>query len=250
MPPLDRTFAFAEMNTVAVLICQYLDLDMPRPLDIAFDVNRAVLECRESLGLCQTRAGWPSSSSVRTIRIPRPPPPAAALMITGNPIFFAEYLCLVSGFDRIRAAGQNRNAGRGHRPSCLDLIAHHADHIRSRPDEFDVAVFADLGEGLGFGKKAISRMDGVDVSDLGRTDDRGNIQIALGRRRRSDAYSLIGISDMQSFAISLGMHGDGLYPHLLARPNDPARDLATIGYQNFADLARTHQILKAETPKR
>ena len=46
MPPLDRAFAFAEMNAVAVLVGQHLDLDVPRPLDITLDVNRAVLECR------------------------------------------------------------------------------------------------------------------------------------------------------------------------------------------------------------
>ena len=51
MPPLNRTFAFAEMNTVSVLVREHLNLYMTRPFDVTFDVNRSIFECRQRLSL-------------------------------------------------------------------------------------------------------------------------------------------------------------------------------------------------------
>src|SRR5689334_1842922 len=47
MPPLDRAFAFAEINTVSMTIRQNLDLDVSRPLHKFFDINRIVAKCSE-----------------------------------------------------------------------------------------------------------------------------------------------------------------------------------------------------------
>ena len=46
MPPLDRAFALAEIDNVAVRIAQNLDLDMPRLLDIFFDKDAVVGKAR------------------------------------------------------------------------------------------------------------------------------------------------------------------------------------------------------------
>ena len=58
-----------------------LNFDVARPRDVAFQKNRAVTErCPRFLaGLFQ----------LATTRMPRPPPPNAALMMIGKPIFFA-----------------------------------------------------------------------------------------------------------------------------------------------------------------
>ena len=76
------------------------------------------------------RASWneraKSSASLAT-RMPFPPPPAAALMMTGKPIVLRELERLVDVFDRTRRARHDRHADRGHRLARRGLVAHHAD---------------------------------------------------------------------------------------------------------------------------
>src|SRR3546814_9135265 len=59
-------------------------------------------------------------------------------------------------------------------------------------DEDHVMRFDDLGETFVFGQEAIARMDRVGAGDLGRRDDRGDVEIAVFRRRRPDAHRLVG----------------------------------------------------------
>ena len=82
MAPLDRALALAEVNDVAVVVAQHLNLDVPRRLDVLLEVD--VADTKRRFGFARRgldRQG--SSSADRTMRMPRPPPPATALMITG-----------------------------------------------------------------------------------------------------------------------------------------------------------------------
>jgi len=45
MPPLDRAFAFTQMDHIALLVGEYLDLYMTRPFDVAFYIDRTILKC-------------------------------------------------------------------------------------------------------------------------------------------------------------------------------------------------------------
>src|SRR5690242_15540552 len=58
MSPLDRTFSFAKANAVSVLVRQYLDLDVPRPLDVSLNINRAVFERCQGLSLRSFKLGF------------------------------------------------------------------------------------------------------------------------------------------------------------------------------------------------
>ena len=79
---LDGALALAEGEDVAVLVGEDLELDVARALDELFHVEVAVAEgAAASLEACWKRSG--SSSAVRTMRMPRPPPPATALRMTG-----------------------------------------------------------------------------------------------------------------------------------------------------------------------
>ena len=51
MTALNRTFAFAQMDHVAVRVGEYLNLDMPRPLDRFFEIERIVTKCRRRFRL-------------------------------------------------------------------------------------------------------------------------------------------------------------------------------------------------------
>src|SRR6187431_2384832 len=90
-------------------------------------------------------------------------------------------------------------------------------------------------------------MDRIDICYLSGTNYRRYIAIALSGRRCPDANGFVCIANMQCLAIRLGMHGDGLYTHLLACPDNAIRDLAAVRYQNFADISRTHQKTKPQS---
>ena len=68
---------------VAVAVAEHLDLDVARLLEILFDVDRIVAEGGLGFGPGRLRAHATRSASVRATFMPRPPPPAAALMSTG-----------------------------------------------------------------------------------------------------------------------------------------------------------------------
>ena len=83
MTPLDGAFALAQNLDVAVLIGQHLKFDVPRALDQLLHVNVAAGKCRGGFRL---RLGQQSAAvrhASRTMRMPRPPPPADAFSITG-----------------------------------------------------------------------------------------------------------------------------------------------------------------------
>jgi hypothetical protein len=80
--PLERAVALAQMDRVALAVAEDLDLDVPRRGEVLLDVDLVVAEG----GLGLDRAVWKavsSSPSSRATFMPRPPPPAVALMMTG-----------------------------------------------------------------------------------------------------------------------------------------------------------------------
>ena len=83
MTPLHRALALAEVHDIAVMVAEHLELDVPRMLQILFDVHVAVRRTLPRPHAAPSATISRSSSAVRTTRIPRPPPPATALMITG-----------------------------------------------------------------------------------------------------------------------------------------------------------------------
>ena len=82
MAPLHRTIAFVEMQDIAVLIAENLDFDMTGAANVALQKYRAVSEGGRGLAARFLQRGV-SSSAFSTTRMPRPPPPNAALMISG-----------------------------------------------------------------------------------------------------------------------------------------------------------------------
>ena len=82
MAALHGTFAFAQMDHVAVLIAKDLDLDVAGVFDQLLDVDAAIAEGAQSFARGGVEAGARSSAR-STRRMPLPPPPATALSITG-----------------------------------------------------------------------------------------------------------------------------------------------------------------------
>ena len=64
-------------------VAEDLNLDMTGARDEALEVKTAVPERGERLGARLRESALSSSTGVSATRIPRPPPPAAALIISG-----------------------------------------------------------------------------------------------------------------------------------------------------------------------
>ena len=124
---------------------------------------------------------------------------------------------LLRQFQRFFGSGQHARRPRQHRHPHLAhegagalLDAHHADHLRPRPDELDARGFAHLGEGGVLAQEAVARVDGVHVGDFGGADDGGHVQVAARALGRPDADGLIGEAHVRTVAVRLRIHGDGL----------------------------------------
>ena len=74
------------MHDVAVLVAEHLHLDVARRVDEALHVDAVVAERALRLAPRRQRAAARISCSDSTSRMPLPPPPAAALSMTGKPI--------------------------------------------------------------------------------------------------------------------------------------------------------------------
>ena len=169
--------------------------------------------------------------------MPRPPPPATALMITGSPRSLRDLERLLLAVDRAVAARQDRHARLLHRAPRPRLVAEQADHVRRGADELDVARLADFGEVGALGQEAVAGMDRVGAGDFGGADDRRHVEVALGAARRADADVLVGEAHVQRVLVGLGIDGDGLDAELAAGTDDPQGDLSAVGDEDFLEHA-------------
>ncbi len=212
------------MHHVAVLVAQHLKFNVPRAARSASRYTH--WGCRRPARPRRARSETRRASSLflRTTRMPRPPPPSAALIITGNPISAAiSFAACFIGHDA-RAARNDRQPGCRHLGARAVLLAHHANHVGRGSDKGDVRGLADLGKIGVLGEKTVARMDRVDVGDFRRADHLRNIQIALAAARRPDANGLIGKAHMQGIAVRLGINGDRVeFPVLCRRSECAAR---------------------------
>ena len=85
-------------------------------------------------------------------------------------------------------------------------------------------------------------MDGVRAGDLAGREQRGDVEIAVLRRRRADAHALVGKPHMHGVGIRGGVHGDRRDAELLAGPQHAKRNLAAVGYEDFVE----HRVLEGE----
>ncbi len=104
-----------------------------------------------------------------------------------------------------------------------------------RADEFQIVLGKDLGEAGVFGEKAVAGMHGIGAGDLAGGQQRGDVEIAVLRRRRADADALVGKAHMHGVGVGGGMHGDRRDAELLAGAQHAQRDFAAIGYEDFVE---------------
>ncbi len=148
---------------------------------------------------------------------------------------------LLDGFDRLLVvfdearAGEDRDARRGHRGARRDLGPHQAHQFRLRSDEAQPAALAHLGELGVLREEAVAGVDRVGAGDLGRRDDRRDVEVGLLRRGRPDADALVGELDVQRVGVDRRVDRDGADPELARSADHPQRDLAAVGDQDLLE---------------
>ena len=145
--------------------------------------------------------------------MPRPPPPAAALIITGKPIarFLRELGVALVGALVARHA---RHAGLDHAPLGGGLVAHGGDAAGGGPMNMRPAS-SQAARSRVFGQKAVARMDRVGAA-LGAASRMRSMLDSSRRRRRADARGLVGDGARAARPVGVGVDGDRADAHRLA----------------------------------
>ena len=216
MPPLDAALALAQNLHVAVLVGQHLELDVPRRVDELFEIHvgraerragfvlRLRVERRQFLGAasppaCRVRRRPPTPSESPDSRS-RPPVPALLRRVASTP---GEPGRIGTPISRMKPRARSFTP--------IMRITSGFGPMNLMPRRF-----ADLGEVGVLAQKAVAGMDGVDVGDLRRADDRRNVEIAARALGRPDADGLVGEAHVRAVAVGLGVDGDRLDPQFLA----------------------------------
>ena len=157
------------MQDIAIAVADDLNLNVPRPLDIAFEIQRAVAKC--FLGLMRRvvesrlefgrRVGDHHSSAAAAgggLGDDRIADPLGDLQRVGDSI-------------DLLAARDHRDTGRlGQRPRGK-LVTYQPDRFRPRADEGEACLFALLVKGGPLRQKAVARMHRIALRHERRVDE-------------------------------------------------------------------------------
>ncbi len=234
---LQRAVAFTKMDRIAVIIGEHLHLDMARPGEILFQVNRIAAEM--DLGLVAGK-GNRFAETGRAFHDLHAASAAAGRRLDQHRV--ADVFGKAEGFldisQRVVGSRHHGYAEFLHLRLRRQLVAHQPDMIRRRSDEADSVLLHDRREVRVFRQEPVARVDGVGVGDGGRGQNRRNVEIALARRGRADADAFIGETDMHGVLVRRRVHRHGLNPHLVTGAVDAERDLAAVGDQDFVEHGR------------
>ena len=172
-------------TTFAVRVAEHLHLDVAGAGDVFLQQHPVVAEGRGRLAPRPARAAAKSSAR-STRRMPLPPPPATALISTGQPIAGASAASRVGRLVFAEIARRHRHARLRHQPLGGVLEAHGADRGRRRPDPDEARRDHRLGELGVLREEAVAGMDRRRrrLARAARSTV-ADVKVALARRRRA-----------------------------------------------------------------
>jgi hypothetical protein len=141
---------------------------------------------------------------------------------------------------QVRAGEQRDAAFGGQGPG--GMLEAEAPHLGGRgPDEDQARVQAGLGEIGVLGKEAVAGVDGLRPAGLGDGDDAGPVQVALGRRGRTDGMRLVAGGHVEGPGVGLGEYGRGPDAQLPQGAGHPAGDFAPVGDEDLGEHGLSDQ---------
>src|SRR5581483_4273215 len=236
LPALYRAVAFTEMDGVAVVVGEHLDLDVPGRREVTLHVDPGIAEqClrlgarplvgRAEAGLLVHDRHTTAAAARRRLDDDRIADLAGHVFGFGN------------GVQRVQAARQHGQADFGHELARRRLVAEPRDHVGGRPDVVESVVPADLRQVGVFGQEAVAGMHRVRAAAQRGLDDGWDAEVASLGRGGADLHRLVGVLHHRRVAVLGrvdGHRGDVQFP---AGPGNPERDLAAVGDQYLLEQA-------------
>src|SRR5262249_3868088 len=227
MPPLQGAVALEEVDHVAVLVAEELDLDMPRLLQVFLEENAAVLE--RGLGFLARRLE-PGDEAVVVASNAH-----AAAAATGRGLDQDRVADVPGDAERLILGGGQPVRTGDQRYLCLPgdllglvLVAELPHRVVRGAYELDVAIGANLADFRFLRKEAIAWLKGIDVGLLGRRNDSRDLEITLGGLRRPDANRLVREGQPRGPLVRRRVDGDDADPQVATGPDDPQGDLSAV----------------------
>ena len=220
-------------------VAQDLDFDVPRAADVALQKDRVVAEGRAASRLRLVAAVRRDRRRVRTTRMPRPPPPKAALMMSGKPISAATPCGLVER----PSTGSSVPGTTGTPAFCARRRAAVLSPSRSSrsalgPTKVMPARVAGAGRSRILRKESVAGMDRVDALLRGPGHDALDVEVGLHRTLAlADQVGFVRLEPVQAKAVFLRIDGDGAQPQFVGRAQDANGDFAAIQGKQFFHFA-------------
>ena len=229
--PLHRTVALAQMHDMAVIVGEYLDLDMSR-----FDDRRLKQHGRGAERCQRLRARARQCRRERGLRFDQAhAAPAAARGGLDHQRKADARGFVRQGLVRLVVAVVSRYAGhlgRMHQALGLRLVAHRAHGRRRRADPDQPRVDHGFGEFRVLGQESVAGVDGFRAVRPGRADHGRDVEVGIARTRPADARRRIRETHMGGAGVGIGIDRDDAVAHAPRRAHDPQGDFAAIGDQD------------------
>ena len=237
VPPLHRAVALGQMDAPALAVGEDLDLDVPRPRDVALDEHMVVAETGLRFALARSQGGSEVGGCVDTAHALATAPGAGL-----DQHRKADAFGLAGQQGRVVVAavvaGHQRHTGFFHQRLGGRLAAHRADGAGRRADEDQARVAAGLRELGVFGQKAVAGVHRLRAGALGCGEDAPPVEVAFARRRGADVHRLVAGPHMARTRVGVRVDSDGANAHAPRGGRDAARDLAAVGNQNLLEHVR------------
>ena len=230
--PLQRAVAGGDHDDVAVLVGEALGLDVARLVEEL--LHEALATSERGLGLTHRRL-----EGVGDLLLLAGDLQAATAATEGSldrdrkAVLLGEGDGLVGVLERVLGAGRERSAHLLGDVAGLDLVAEVLDRLGRRADPDEPGVDDGLGEVAVLGEEAVARVHGVGAGLLGGGDDLLDVEVGVRRGGAAQRVRLVGETDEESVPVGVGVHRHAADACVLARPDDPDRDLASVGDQNL-----------------
>ena len=228
-PPLEAALALAEVDDPARPVAGHLDLDVPGPLDEAFDVESVTAKGAPGLvaaawPLALERRGVPDGGHPAAASAPRrlDHDPAPVLSEGDQELARRRKFAFHPGprKDRHPAALRERS-----RPG---LVAEELESLRGRSDKRDAAFRASPREVRVLAQEPVPGVDGVAARPLRRPDDRLPVKVG-GNTPPRERHHLVRPRRVQGPRVILGADRHRSEAKLRRAPRDADGDLPAIG---------------------
>jgi len=231
VPTLDRAVALVEVEAVAVLIGEHLNLHMTWLEQILFHQHPRIAKRRLRFAL-RRGEGFSELADILDDFHAFAATTRSGLeqhRITNAFAGFAE------GVEVLRFAVIARHqwhAGLFHQRLGGGFAAHRIDGRGGRAEEDQPGGFNGAGESSVFREKTVAGMNGLSTAGLRCCDDLVDFQVAVGGLAASQVHTDISFTAMPCIAVGRAVNGDGCEPQGFGGTHDPAGDFATVGDQH------------------